>query len=245
MGRIDNNSLSVIVPAFNEENYLKPTVEMVSGVAKKQFDDYEIIIFNDGSVDKTGQIANKLGNQYNHVRVVHHKSPICLGGIYKEGIKLAKMNYVILVNGKNDIVSSELEKILSLKGKADMIVPYTTNRGQRSFNRRTLSIIFVYFLNFIFNLDLRYYNHYVLHRREIISIINIYTDSYAFQAEALIKLIKLGYSYIQVGVADNFDNDVATKAFRLKNIIGISLFFIKIIYEIYFTRRYILKDKGR
>jgi hypothetical protein len=81
---------------------------------------------------------------------------------------------------------------------------------------------------------LKYYNHYVLHKREIINSININTVSYAFQAEALIKLIKRGHSHIEVGVRDDFSNDVPSKAFRLSNIIGVAFFLFRTFDEVYF-----------
>lgn len=228
------DSLSVLIPALNEEGNLEATVSTVSAAVKKWFADYEIIIFNDGSTDKTSQIADRLVNQYSYVRVIHHRVSTCLGGIYKEGIKLAKMHYVILVNGKNDISENELDKILRLKGQADMIIPHPINAQQRPITRKMFSKSFVWVLNAIFKLNLRYYNHYVLHNRKIVNSIYIQTNSYAFQAEALIKLIKSGHNYTQVGVIDNFKNDIKTKAFSLKNIMGVNLFLIRMIYEIYF-----------
>jgi hypothetical protein len=90
------------------------------------------------------------------------------------------------------------------------------------------------FLNTLFGLNLRYYNHYVLHRKKNLDSIDIYTNSYAFQAEVLIKLIKFGYSYVEVGVRDRFDNDIHTKAFYFRNVLGVMQFFLKMINEIYF-----------
>jgi glycosyltransferase involved in cell wall biosynthesis len=229
-----NDSISVIIPSLNEEDYLESTVKAVTEAVTKWFKDYKILIFNDGSTDNTGFIADRMARENNFVKVIHNKKSICLGAIYNKGLKLAEMDYVILVNGKNDITAKELEKIFSFKGEADMIIPYALNKKQRPFKRRVVSGLFVSLLNLFFNLNLKYYNHYVLHKREIINSIKINTNSYAFQAEALIKLIKEGYSYLEIGVKDNFSNDVQTKAFKLKNIIGVVNFFLKVSREIYF-----------
>jgi glycosyltransferase involved in cell wall biosynthesis len=231
---IKSESISVIIPALNEEQNLTSAVDTVVRAVKRWFLEYEIFIFNDGSTDNTGYIANQIADRNRFIRTIHNDKPVCLGEIYNQGRKLARMDYLILVNGKNDISSRELEKILSLKGKADIIVPYTINRRQRPFSRRIISSIFVFSLNLFFNLNLKYYNHYVLHKREIINSININTVSYAFQAEALIKLIKRGHRYIEVGVRDDFSNDVETKAFRVKNILGVTWFFCKIFQQVYF-----------
>jgi glycosyltransferase involved in cell wall biosynthesis len=234
MERIDNNSLSVIVPALNEEKFLESTVETVLEAAQSHFNQYEIIIFNDGSTDNTGLVADKISKNNKCVKVIHNKKKMCIGGIYKQGIEMAKMDYIILVNGKNDIAVKELEKIFLLKGKADMIIPYALNKKQRPLKRRIVSGLFVALLNLFFDLNLKYYNHYVLHKRKIINSIKINTNSYAFQAEALIKLIKQGCSYKEVGVNDNFSNDIKTKAFGVRNIFGVANFFFRMSKEVYF-----------
>jgi len=230
------NSISVIIPAFNEEENLETSIATVSEAVKRKFDEYEIIVFNDGSTDRTGDMAEILASRNENVKVIHHKKPKCLGGVYKEGIKLARMNYLILVNGKCDTTQESLDKIFALRGKADIIIPHTINSKERPVLRRIISKTFISLLNIVFRLKLQYYNHYVLHKRAIINSIDISTDSYAFQAEVLIKLIKSGYSYIEVGVIDNFENDTKTKAFKLQNLMGVILFLVRTMHEIYFKR---------
>ena len=235
---MNENSISVIVPALNEEKNLEAAVAMVSEAVKKRFDEYEIIIFNDGSSDRTGEVAEALAKRDKHLKVIHHKNSKCLGGVYKEGRALAKMNYLIFVNGKGDIPSESFDAILAQRGKADIIIPYTLNSKDRPIHRRVISQIFVWLLNTIFKLNLRYYNHSVLHKKEIVDSVDIFTNSYAFQAEILIKLIKSGYSYIEVGISDKFEKGIKTKIFKLKNIISTGLFLINIISEIYFSKKY-------
>lgn len=229
-------SISIIIPALNEEENLEATVTTVCNVAQRRFEEYEILIFNDGSTDSTGEIADKLASRNECVRVIHHHRSHCLGAIYKEGRALAKMNYLILVNGKCDIPEDNLDRIFVLQGKADIIIPYTLNIQERSLFRRTCSKTFVLLLNFLFGLRLKYYNHYILHKRDVINSIDIYTDSYAFQAEALIKLIKAGHTYIEVGVMARFQKGIKTKAFRLNNVVGIFMFIVKMIYKVYFSK---------
>jgi len=235
---MNKNSISVIISALNEEKNLKTVVATVSEAVKKRFGEYEIIIFNDGSSDKTGEIAETLARRNKYLKVIHHKNSKCLGGVYKEGRALAKMNYLIFVNGKGDIPSESFDAILAQRGKADIIIPYTLNSKDRPIHRRVISQIFVWLLNTIFKLNLRYYNHSVLHKKEIVDSVDIFTNSYAFQAEILIKLIKSGHSYIEVGVSDKFEKGIKTKIFKLKNIISTGSFLINIISEIYFSKEY-------
>lgn len=230
----NKDSISVIISALNEEDNLRDTIRIVTQAVRNNFDSYEILIFNDGSSDQTGDIAESLVVKDKHLKVFHNKRPKCLGGVYKQGRILARMDYLIFVNGKCDITRKNLEKILQFRGKADLIIPYTTNVDDRSIFRRMISGLFIWVLNRTFRLNLKYYNHYVLHKREIINSIDITTDSYAFQAEALIKLLKKGYSYLEVGVESVYQKGVKTKAFQLKNIKGVILFFLRMVNVIYF-----------
>ncbi len=234
----EENTISVIIPALNEAKNIEATVDAVIQSVNNYFDDYEVFIFNDGSIDKTGKIADQIASTNRKVKTIHHKKQKCLGGVYKEGLKLANKNYLILVNGKNDITANNLDKIFTLRGKADLIVPYTLNINDRSLSRKAISKLFVMILNIIFKLKLYYYNHYVLHKKDIVDSISIITDSYAFQAEILIKLIKAGHSYKEVGVVDKFEKDIKTKAFYLNNILGVGVFLLKMIGEIYLKGYY-------
>jgi glycosyltransferase involved in cell wall biosynthesis len=229
------NSLSVIIPALNEERTLEEAVTAVLGAVRQHFDEYEIIIVDDGSTDTTGTIAERMSENQDHMTVVHHDRPRGLGGSYKKGLSLAKMHYVTTVNGKNDTTAEELSKIWALKGKADIIVPYQFDPSYRPLVRRIVARLFTLMLNTLFGLNLRYYNHYVLHKRALVNTINIRTNSHAFQAEALVKLIKKGHSFVEIGHLEKTDDQRTSRAFRVRNVWGVAKFFFWAIYDVYIT----------
>jgi glycosyltransferase involved in cell wall biosynthesis len=237
---VSKDSISVIIPALNEERNLEATVRVVVDAVKKIFEEYEIIIFNDGSTDRTAEVADKLAQGNENIAVIHHPRSCCLGGVYKQGIKLAKMTYIILVSGKDDTTAESLSRIFSLRGKADIIISFVSKVSgeKRSLIRNLFSRFFVLVLNSIFRLKLRYYNHWVLHKRAIINSLDIKTNSYAYQAEVLIKLIKSGYSYREVGVISKMKKGIKSKAFTFYNLFGVLLFLFRTIYEIYLKKEY-------
>lgn len=233
-----DNSLTIIISALNEEKNVAATVYTVSSTAKKFFDRYEILLFNDGSIDKTGQIADDLAKSDTCIKVIHNQKSQCLGGVYKQGLALARMNYIMLVNGKNDNPVKTLESIFSLKDQAEIIIPYTQNSHERSVFRRSVSKLFIKILNRLSRLNLKYYNHSVLHKTDNVKKISIETNSYAFQAEILIKLIKSGHSYKEVGVTDRFEKGIKTKAFKLNNVWSTFMFLCYLIQILYIQRKY-------
>jgi glycosyltransferase involved in cell wall biosynthesis len=240
---IPKKSISFIIPALNEEKRLEATVETIflaleSYSEKPFFDFFEILIFNDGSSDNTGKIADELACRYKNIKVQHHRTPKNLGGVFRKGLKKSSMEYVMLINGKNDIQARELEKIFCCLGKADMIIPYQSNNEERSLVRRIISKLFTFLINSIFGLNLKYYNHSVIYKKCHLNNIILRTNSYAFQAEALVKLIVSGHSYTTVNVIDSFEKGKSTKAFKLRNIMGVANFLASLIYDIYFSKKY-------
>jgi len=151
------NSISVFVPAYNEEENLKQAVEgVLEAIRKVNPPDYEIIILNAFSSDKTGEIADSLSEENKKIKVIHKKRSHRLGANYMEGVRQASMAYFVLFPGDNENSSESLAKSLEYIGKADIIASYTLNTQVRSLHRRIVSRLFVYLLNFLFNLKLKY-----------------------------------------------------------------------------------------
>ncbi len=193
-------ALSVIVPALNEELNLEGTIKNIQETAPLHFEDWEILIFDDGSTDATGKIAERLAKAEPRIRVIHHEAPKNIGGCYKEGILLATKPFLIMIPGDNECGSEVMNKIFSLAGTADMIIPYTSNHEVRPWGRQVLSQLFVTWINWIGSQKLKYYNGAVLHRTDLLRSIPIQTDGFGYQAEILLKLLRRGYSYREVGI---------------------------------------------
>ncbi len=230
---MDAATISVIVAALDEERDLEATVCAVREAVAKRFAGWEVLIVNDGSRDRTGSIADDLAARYPDVRAVHHRVTRGLGACFKTGLAAARMDHVMLVNGKNDTPAESLDAILARVGEADLVVPYTLNLGERPFVRRLLSRAFTRLLNALFRLDLRYYNHSVVYPRDLVRSVRIRTDSHAFQAEVLVKLLKRGCSFVEVGVRDRFDSNRRTRAFRPANLLGVGAFLPRVLWDVY------------
>ena len=93
-----HKSITVMIPAYNEEENLAKAFEKFDKAVKSVFDDYEFIIFNDCSSDRTGEIADELAKKNKRVRVVHNKKNMNLGYNYREGIKLSQKEFYMCHN---------------------------------------------------------------------------------------------------------------------------------------------------
>lgn len=111
--------LSVVVPIYNVENYLKKCVESL--VAQTYKID-EIILVDDGSTDKSGKIADQYAERYEQIRVIHKKN----GGLAdarNAGIDAATGEYIAFVDSDDYIECSMYEELLGImtSKQADII----------------------------------------------------------------------------------------------------------------------------
>ena len=120
--------------------------------------------------------------------------------------------------------------MLFRSGDADIIIPYVANQYDRTLFRRLVSQGYTFGLNILFNLRIKYYNGYVISRTKLIKKLKIKTNSFAFQTELLIRLLKKGSTYVQIPYT-TVPAD-ATSVFRLRNGIGV----VKTVLGLRFSR---------
>ncbi len=222
-------AVSFVVPALNEEKNIEDSVREIHRAAEG-LDGYEIVVVDDGSTDRTGEIADELARRDGRIRVVHNQRNVGFGGAYKIGVKHASQPYVIMIPGDNNHPAWGITPILSRIGEADMVIPYVTNLEIRGRKRQLISVTYTRLLNFLFRLDVPYFNGLVLHRTDLLRGITIETNGYAYQSEALIKLIRRGATSVTVPVSLAHD-DQFSRAFKLKNILRVGETILRLLFS--------------
>ena len=231
-------TISVVVPAYNEAENIEGAVECINKALGNQFSDHEILIFNDKSTDDTGPISDSLSAKDPKIKVIHNKTNMGFGYNFKEGVRVASKDYVIMVPGDNEIPEAAISKIFGSCGRmADIIVPYTANMWVRPMSRRIVSKAFVILMNLISGLDLQYYNGTCVLKSADIKKIPIKTHGFAYMATILVRLIKSGSSYTEVGV-DIIQREAGeSKAFAPRNILSVLTALWGLFIEVRITGR--------
>jgi len=227
--------LSIIVPALNEEKNLFRTIQIIEDSLCPPFETFEIIIIDDGSRDATKDKAEFLVKNRPAIQLIHNKKSLGRGAAIKQGLKRAKNDYAIVVNGKADTTAYELKKILACAGQADLVISIQSNTHQRPLIRRFFSKLYTKIMNKSFNLNLNYYNGSTLWPRRLYKNFCLKGNSYALEAEILIPLLKSGHSYHQVPVEDQFERGRKTRAFNLKNIFSVIRFYLQMLWTVHFV----------
>ena len=112
-------SLSVVVLAYNEEENLERCIHVLNPVLKSLKREYEIVIVNDGSKDKTGEIARNLSQKDKRITVIENNPNKGYGGAWKTGAMASKNDIVVMVHADNQFDFSEVSKLLTLLEQKD------------------------------------------------------------------------------------------------------------------------------
>ena len=226
-------SVSFIVPALNEERNIAGAVQTCREAAEGLVSDYEIILVNDGSRDRTGVLMDEMAYSDHHIRVLHNPTNLGFVGAFKAGLSLTKMAFVIRVCGDDQVPATGVRQILGEIGKADFVIPFIANpREYRSVGRRLGSWGFTKLVNFLFGLRVPYYNHSVVFRRDAVQSITIATNGFAYQAEALVKLLRAGYTFVPIGVRDVARIHGKSTALKPSNLVRVVLALYDLFWEI-------------
>ena len=193
-------SICFVVPCFNEQDNVAPTVESIRTAAGPERT-FEIVLVDDCSTDLTLERMQALAQADPRIRVLHNPVNLSLGGAYKRGVAVAEADYVTMIPGDDGFPADSIAEIIRQAGKADIIIPVVTNSAVRTWYRAVASKGFTTLLNWLFWLKVGYYNGAVLHRTALLRTIDIKTNSFAYQAEALVKLIARGATYIHCYVS--------------------------------------------
>jgi cellulose synthase/poly-beta-1,6-N-acetylglucosamine synthase-like glycosyltransferase len=90
-------SISVFIPALNEEKNLEPTVARLIEALTVTVEDYEIIIVDDGSSDGTGAVADRLAAENSAIRALHNARNMGLGHCFTQGYREASKNFFVYI----------------------------------------------------------------------------------------------------------------------------------------------------
>lgn len=195
-------SISVTMPAYNEEANIGAMIEDAIAVVGKITDDYEIIVVNDGSKDRTAEIVREKAQIYPQVRLVEHPVNLGYGAAVYDGFAAASKDLIFFTDGDRQFVLDEIHKLLPHIEKADMVVGYRAPRRDP-----WLRVLYGWGWSALVTLLFGYTARdidcaFKLFKREIITNIGDQIESRGatFSAEWLVRTKRAGYKIVEVPV---------------------------------------------
>lgn len=230
-----DDSISIVIPAYNEAQNIQSTLRIVNRIVSKIVRDYEIIVVNDGSVDETFKNAKLEAVKNKKIKVVSHKSNIGMGAALKTGIRVASKIYITGFPADCDFSLSFFRRLLLSRGKASFVSSYMTNMNERAFLRKVVSTSFIQFMNFIFGMNLKYFNGYFICRLELLKKTQFKSNGFTFLAEVRVKLFKKGVDYIELPFKDRPRKFGKSKALTVKSMLGTFYYTLVLIKDVYLS----------
>jgi glycosyltransferase involved in cell wall biosynthesis len=196
--------LSVVIPAYNEETTLAGVVGRVLALPFVR----DIVIVNDCSRDRTGQIADQLAAEHPQIRVAHHQVNRGKTEALKTGFAQTQGDIVIVQDADLEYDPEEIGEVIApiVAGRADVVY------GSRFLVRKAARVL--YFYHYMANRALTFLSNlftnvnmtdvetgYKAFRGEIIRNMIITSSGFGFEIEVTAKIAKLGCAIYEVPIS--------------------------------------------
>jgi len=198
MGQGENIFISVIMTALNEERDVEASIVSVLRVFDDCSIDGELILINDGSTDKTGDIAKALVLKDARIRVVAHDKPCGVGASFWDGVDVAYGKVVVWFPADNENDPWEIMRYHKLLEHVDVVIPFVFNRQARPAFRNILSLVYRVIINTTFHVNFNYTNGTIMYCRQMLKELDFRNKGFFFQTDILIRVVKRGYLFAEV-----------------------------------------------
>ena len=199
--------LSIIIPVFNEERTIIHILKKINDnlIIKEN---YEVIVVNDASSDKTGELLDKNKNLYD--KIIINSSNKGKGYSVKKGLEQASGTHVIFQDADMEYDPKDFKKFekIFMEFDADAIIGSRIIYSEFSRSHNILNKIANRILTSIFNIlynttftDI--YSCYIAFKKELINEKDLKTNGFEQHAEIICKVIKKGKKFYEVPISYN------------------------------------------
>lgn len=195
--------ISVVYPMFNEEENIERAVQFAEAVLTDITSDYEILIINDASTDRSPEIAVTLARSNPRVKVFHHERNLKLGGALRTGFGKATKELVFYCDSDLPVDLREVKRALHIMEftRSDIVSAFRFDRTAEGPVRTVYSVCYNLLIRFLFPLRVKDVNFsFKLFKREILDKIKLEAEGSFIDAELLIKAKLHGFKIVQFGV---------------------------------------------
>jgi glycosyltransferase involved in cell wall biosynthesis len=193
-------SISAFFPAYNEEANVAAMVERLAAVLPQVSDDYEIIVVDDGSADRTAEIATALAAADPRVRLVRHQQNRGYGGALKSGFAAATKKYVFFTDGDGQFDVGEITALLPYVPQHDVVIGYRIDRAEGGL-RRVNAGAWNFLVRNLFGIPSRDVDcAFKLFDRRVFEVVHPEAEGAMISTEILARTVRAGFRVTEVGV---------------------------------------------
>jgi glycosyltransferase involved in cell wall biosynthesis len=193
-------SISVVLPAYNEEANVGQSARKAMEAVALHTSEYEVIVVDDGSQDRTSEVVEAMMEEHPQVRLVRHEVNRGYGGALRSGFEAATKEWVFLVASDNQYDPSEIDRLLPLMDGADIVAGFRARRQDPPLRR-----FYAWGWNVLVNLLFGYLSRdidcaFKLFRREILKEIVLTSQGAMIDTQLLAGARRRGFRIREIAV---------------------------------------------
>ena len=180
--------VTVVVPCFNEETTLEPTLNELVGVLAEADFTWEVIVVDDGSSDRSAAITNEYHQKNPGVHLVEHRHNMGSGQAIWTGVQHGRGEYVIYVPADGQFDHGEIPMFVARADQgADIVIGHRLSRDDYTVYRKASSFVFLTMCNTLFDHQFQDVNWVHLWRTEIFDELHPQSRGVFFLEEILVR----------------------------------------------------------
>jgi glycosyltransferase involved in cell wall biosynthesis len=228
-----SRSLTVAIPALNEERNIAMAVQSALDAAATVPDlAVEIIVIDDGSTDRTAEVAEQLAKQHPNVRLLRNSENIGLGASIRRAIAEARSERFLFIPGDNDIPTVTLDLLFRNAYLADLVMVFFLNDETRGRMRYLISTMFRLIYTTFFDLYLIYVNGPAVYPLSWLRELKLHSTRFSIVAEINVKLLRQGLTYVELPSNRQVGLEGSTSA-SLKSLLETMRVFLQLLADVY------------
>lgn len=193
--------MSIILPAFNEEEIIEEMILHTDDAIKKLKIPYEIIVVNDGSIDNTLKILKNMKKTVTRLNIISFPKNRGYADALKEGFEAAKFDLIFYTDSDMQFDVNEVKYLLEKSENFDIVCGFRAPRKDPLL-RLVISFFYNRLIDIIFNLDMKDIDcAFKLFRKEIFYNIEIESKGFLVDLEIMAKAKRLGFEIAECPVS--------------------------------------------
>ena len=189
-------SVSLVMPVFQEEETIAQTLAILKDCLGQRPADYEIIVVDDGSTDRTGEIADACAKEDQHIKVIHNIRNQGSGRSLFTGLKAAQFDLLVTNFADLPFDMTELGKVESLLTEdVDFVIVVRKDRSANTFYRKATSLVNYWLIRLLFGVLASDFQFVQVFKKHVIAAIEVESLGTFAAPEMIIKAIQKGFVF--------------------------------------------------
>ena len=230
--------LSIVVPAYNEKAQLSATIQTIAAtIYKCEIVDYEIIIVDDGSTDGSFDVIQKLQEHNPNISCIQHARNRGPGSAFLTGLAVARYPRITILPADNATAPTTLLALFGHYNAAEVVLAIPMNTESRSPLRHLLSQLYSMIYSTTFNTHLKCAHGWPVYPTERLRNLPLRSTRYSMFTEINVRLIRRGYSFVEINGYFNTKAVAKSSAVRVANLWECMKVYLGLIYDVFWRQR--------